>query len=102
MMVPNGVLHLRIGEEGSWRRIEARAGTTTETRNPVPKEIVGGRVTMVGKRGNATDTRTDGLQIAKMTARSQRMIDLGNLGLVGILVENKPTVTNAVVVDPGK
>lgn len=90
MMLPSGVLHLQIGEK--------RAGTLAETGSPVPKEIVGGRVTMVGNRGNATDTRTDGLQTAKMMARSQRRIDLGNLDLVGILVENKPTATNAAVV----
>lgn len=101
-MLHNGVLHLRIGAEGSWRRIEAKAGTTTETGNLVPKEIVGGKVTMDGIHGNATETRTDGLQTVKMIARSRNRIDLGNLGLVGILVENKPTATNAAVVDREK
>lgn len=87
-MVLSGVLHLLIGEEGSWRRTEAKDGTTVEI---APKGIVGGKVTMVGKRGNATDT-------AKMTARSRRRNDLGNLDLGGILVESRHTVTNGAEV----
>lgn len=86
MMVLSGVLRLRNGEEGRL----------------VPKGIVGGKLTMVGKRGNATDTRTDGLQTAKMTTSSQRRTDLGSLGLVGILVGIKPTAANAAVVDREK
>ena len=86
MMVLSGVLRLRNGEEGSL----------------VPKGIVGGKLTMVGKRGNATDTRTDGLQTTKMTTSSQRRTDLGSLGLVGILVGIKPTAANAAVVDREK
>ena len=86
MMVLSGVLRLRNGEEGRL----------------VPKGIVGGKLTMVGKRGNATDTRTDGLQTTKMTTSSQRRTDLGSLGLVGILVGIKPTAANAAVVDREK
>lgn len=93
MMVLSGVRRLRIGDEGTWRTIETKAGTTAGTGSLVPKEIVGGKVITVGKRGNATDTSTDGLRTAQMMR-----IDLGNLDLVGILqVEIHPTVTNAAV-----
>jgi hypothetical protein len=101
-MVLSGVPRLQNGDEGSRRRIEAKPGTTTETGSLVPKEIVGGKVTMVGIRGNATDTRADGLQTAKMTASSRRRIDLGNLDLVGNLVKIQATAANVAVVDREK
>lgn len=95
--VLSGVLLLQIGEEGKRRRIGAKAGTSLETRSLVRKENIGGKETMAGTRGNATNTRPDGLQTTKMMVRIQKRIDLGNLGLAGILVQTTATNVGAGV-----